>query len=328
MDGDRSPHPREELDRADDRPVDVLIVGGGPAGSAAALYAARASLSTLVVDQGAEAGALWQATRISNYPGLAGETSGPALLGEMRGQAKGFGAHFVEDKVVLATLDHAIKEVRGMKGTYRGRTLVVATGAMGRAKTIPGEERLTGKGVSYCATCDGYFFRDQDVAVAGTTVEAMEEALFLARLAKTVHLLVPTSELKVSSDLAAQVAQEGRVHIHTHARLCEVMGDKHVEVVRIETHHGEVTLPVAAAFLYLQGRRPITEFLGGGLTLAPDGGVLVDENRATSVRGVFAAGDVLSRRQRQVVLAAADGAMAAASAERCLTGEEDGEPAA
>ena len=199
MDEDRSPHPGEEPNRADDRLVDVLIVGGGPAGCVAALYAARATLSTLVVDQGAEAGALWRAARISNYPGLAVETSGPTLLEEMRGQAIGFGARFVEDKVVLATLDGAIKEVRGMKGAYRGRTLIVATGAMGRAKIIPGEERLTGRGVSYCASCDGYFFRDQDVAGAGATVEALEETLFLARLARTVHLLVPNSEITVST---------------------------------------------------------------------------------------------------------------------------------
>ena len=318
MDQNSSPHPRGETNGADAGLVDVLIGGGGPAGSTAALYAARATLSTLVVDRGVEAGALWLAARISNYPGLEGETSGSALLERMRGQARGFGARFVDDKVVLATLGGDIKEVRGMQGAYRGRTLVVATGAMGRTKAIPGEERLTGRGVSYCATCDGYFFRDQDVAVAGTTVEALEEALFLARLARTVHLLVPTSEPKGSSDLATQVAQEPRIQVHVRTQLREVMGEKHVEAVRVETQHGEETLPVAAIFIHLQGTRAITDFLGRGLALAQDGGILVDESRATSVPGVFAAGDVTSRRQRQVVLAAADGAVAATSAERYL----------
>ena len=328
MDHDSSPHTREEMDGAGDLLVDVLIAGGGPAGSSTALYAARASLSTLVLDQGAAAGALWLAARISNYPGLEGETSGPVLLEQMRAQARGFGARFVEDKAVLATVDSETKEVRGARGVYRGRTLVVATGAMGRAKTIPGEERLTGRGVSYCATCDGFFFRDQDVAVAGTTVEAAEEALFLARLAKTVHLLVPASELKVSSHLAAQVAQEGRVHVHVRTRLREVMGEKHVEAVRVETETGKEILPVAAIFIHLQGTRAITDFLGGGLALAQDGGILVDESRATSVPGVFAAGDVISRRQRQIMLAAADGALAATSAERYLFEQRDARLAA
>jgi thioredoxin reductase (NADPH) len=314
--GDRR---REVAEGSGDRLYDVVIVGGGPAGSTAALYAARASLSALVLDKGVGAGALALAARIANYPGLAEETSGIALLEQMRAQASRHGARFVEDVAVLATLRGKTKEVQGAKGTHRGRTLIVATGSMGRTESVPGEERLTGRGVSYCATCDGFFFRDQDVAVAGTTDHAAEEALFLARLAKSVQLLVPTSQPKVSARLAAALAEEKRVRVRLRTRLQEVLGEKAVRAVRIEAPRGEEILPVAAVFIALQGTHPITDFLAGGLATGRDGGLLIDENRATSVPGVFAAGDVTSRRLKQIILAAADGAVAAASAERYLS---------
>jgi thioredoxin reductase (NADPH) len=315
----RLPSHEETGNPAEKEVFDVVVIGGGPAGSTAALYAARASLSTLVVDKGTATGALALAARVSNYPGVPDEVKGIELLERMRAQAQGFGARFVEDKVILASLAGETKEVRGAKGVYRGRTVVVATGALGRAKTIPGEERLAGRGVSYCATCDGFFFRDQDVAVVGATQEATEEALFLAKLAKSVHLLVPTPKLTASPRLTSLVDGDDRVQVHVNARLREVLGDAKVEGVRVGTPQGERTLPVAGVFLYLQGREPITDFLQDELTRSDTGGLVVDDEGRTSVSGVFAAGDVVAQRLRQVVIAAAQGATAAVAAERYLT---------
>jgi thioredoxin reductase (NADPH) len=308
--------PKQEL-------YDVVVIGGGPAGSTAALYAARAALSTLVVDQGIAAGALAQAERIANYPGLPGETSGLSLLERIRGQAAGFGARFVDDKVILARLGGETKEVRGTKGVWRGRAVIVSTGSMGREKTVPGEERLTGRGVSYCATCDGFFFRDAEVAVAGATDAAAEEALFLTKFAKRIHLLVPTERLRTSPRLVEEVEGTARIEVHLRTSLREIVGEERVEAVRFAVGDGgETTLPVAGVFLYLQGARPITDFLEEEVALGEDGCVVVDEKRQTSVPGVFAAGDVTCVRLRQAVIAAADGAIAAAAAERYLAGRK------
>lgn len=179
-------------------PYDVIVIGGGPAGATAALYAARADLRTLVLDKGLRTGAMGMATLIANYPGVPGGISGAELLQRIRGQSESFGAKFVRDKVLRVELLDQTKLVSMSQGIYESRALIIASGAMGRTAAIPGEERLLGLGVSYCATCDGAFFRDQHVAVAGNNQEAVEEALYLTRFARQVHLLVQTQELKVS----------------------------------------------------------------------------------------------------------------------------------
>jgi thioredoxin reductase (NADPH) len=302
---------------------DAIIIGGGAAGATAAIYTARADLKTLVLDKGLRTGALGMTGQIANYPGVPDQVSGADLLKRIRGQAESFGAHLVQDKVLSTDLRGKLKKVQGSKGVYYGRAVIIATGSMGRTHTVPGEERLLGRGVSYCATCDGAFFRDQEVAVAGNNDEAVEEALFLTRFASRVHLLVQTPELKASPDLAAEVSQHPTVEIYLATRLREVLGEQQVESVRVVARGGqEQVVPVAGAFIYLQGGKPITDFLDGQLPTTETGCLMVDEAMQTSISGVFAVGDVLCNHLKQVVVAAAEGAIAAIALQRVLSGRE------
>jgi len=315
-------HPEEGGENQEDI-YDAIIIGGGAAGATAAIYTARADLKTLVLDKGLRTGALGMTGKIANYPGVPGEVNGAELLKRIRGQAESFGAHFVQDKVLSTDLRGELKEVRGGKGIYYGRAVIIATGSMGRTHTVPGEERLLGRGVSYCATCDGAFFRDQEVAVAGNNDEAMEEALFLTRFASRVHLLVQTPELKASADLAAEVSQHPTVEIYLATRLREVLGEQQVESVRVVARGGEEqVMPVAGVFIYLQGGKPITDFLDGQLPTTETGCLMVEEAMQTSISGVFAVGDVLCNHLKQVVVAAAEGAIAAMALQRFLSGRE------
>jgi len=302
---------------------DVIVIGGGPAGTAAAIYAARAGLKTLVLDKGLRTGALGWAEAIANYPGVPGEIAGAELLARMRGQAESFGAVYVQERALGADLEDEIKSVWGSEGYYRTRTVVIATGSMGRTGTLPGEERLVGAGVSYCATCDGAFFRDKQVAVAGNGEEAAEEALLLARFASQVHMLVPTTGLNVLPELEAQLRQDPKVTIHLATHVREIRGEQQVEAVRVSEPGGaEHELPVDGIFLYLQGRQPITGFLEGQVETTESGCLAVDESQQTHVPGVFAVGDVLCTHLRQAVVAAAEGAIAGMSIERYLSGRE------
>jgi len=304
-------------------PYDVIIIGGGPAGASAAIYTARAALNTLVVDKGLTSGALGMTGKIVNYPGVPEEISGGELVARIRAQAEGFGARFVQDKVLTTRLHGEIKEIHGGKGVYRSRAVIVATGSMGRPQAIPGEERLVGRGVSYCATCDGAFFRDREVAVAGGNDEALEEALFLTRFARRVHLLVPTSEPKASPRVVAEISHHPQVEIYLATRLREVVGEQQVEGVVVAPAKGEAQrIPVAGVFIYLQGGRPITDFLEDQFPAMETGCLMVDEAMQTSIPGVFAAGDVLCHHLKQAVIAAAEGARAAMAVERYLSGRD------
>ncbi|MBN1858408.1 FAD-dependent oxidoreductase [Candidatus Bipolaricaulota bacterium] len=303
---------------------DVLIVGGGPAGASAALYAARSKLMTLVVDKGIASGALGMAQRISNYPGVNEELPGEELIGRMREQARAVGARFEQDKVIAVSLDGNgdTKRVRGTRGAYEARSLILATGALGRSHTVPGEERLLGRGVSYCATCDGFFFTDRDVVVAGNSEEAAEEALFLTRYAAHVFLLSPTPELRVPDVLQRRVRENPAIELRSEHRLLEVVGDNDVAAVRVAAPEGEMEQPVAGVFIYAQGNRPVTDYLTGQLETTDSGCLSVDEFFQTNIPGVFAAGDVLCKHFKQIVIASAEGAMAAMAAERFLSGRE------
>ena len=302
---------------------DAIVVGGGPAGSSAALYAARAGLSTLVVDKGISSGALGMSREIANYPGIPEGVPGAAVVERIRAQAERFGARFVTDKASASDLSATIKTVYGVRDAYRGRALIVATGAMGRSQRLPGEERLTGHGVSYCATCDGFFFRGKTVAVAGSTDEAMEEALFLTRFAAHVHVLSPSETLRGSPHLAEELERSSSVTLHASTVILEVQGEQAVDALRIRTRGDDPTsLPVDGVFLYLQGGRPIVDFLGGQVPLTADGCLAVDALFQTPVPGVFAAGDVLCKHLKQAIIAAAEGACAAVAADRYLAGRE------
>lgn len=302
---------------------DVIIIGAGPAGATAAIYTARADLKTLVLDKGLTAGALGMTTKIANYPGVPGEISGAELLERIRDQAESFGARIVQDKVLTTSLRGEVKEVSGGRDSYHARAVVIATGSMGRIHTVRGEEQLAGRGVSYCATCDGAFFRDQEVAVVGNNDEAVEEALFLTRFARRVHFLVLTPELKTSSELADEVSQHPKVKIHPATRLREVVGEQRVKGVRVAPRDGkEHEIPVAGVFIYLQGGKPITDFVGDQLPVTETGCLSVDEVMQTSLPGVFAVGDVLCNHLKQAVIAAGEGVVAAMALQRYLAGRE------
>jgi len=224
--------------------------------------------------------------------------------------------------VGMVDLHKTPKSVSGNQGYYQGRAIIIATGAMGRGTPLPGEEALVGRGVSYCATCDGAFFRDQPVAVAGNNHEAVEEALFLTRFASQVHLLSQTASLNVPTALADEVLRHEKIAYHGGARVLAVLGEDAVTGLRIREGGAESELAVQGAFIYLQGRQPITGFLQGELERCEGGCLQVDTMMQTSVPGVFAVGDVLCNHLKQVVVAAADGAIAASGVERYLSGRD------
>ncbi|MCB8962179.1 MAG: FAD-dependent oxidoreductase [Ardenticatenales bacterium] len=309
------------LDGQKNNAYDVIIIGGGPAGTTAAIYTARADLRTLVIDKGLTAGALGITAKISNYPGVPGPISGARLVEIMREQAESFGAEFITDKVVGIDLASAPKQVMAGTGTFTAQAIILATGAMGRTSSVKGEAELLGRGVSYCATCDGAFFRDQDVAVIGNNDEAVEEALFLTKFARQIHLIAPTPSLKARAGLAAELEAAPQIKLHLGTRLKEITGNGTVSGVLIHPRNGEpATLPVSGAFVYLQGNQPITDYLMGQLDITAEGCLLVDQELQTSIPGVFAVGDLLCTHIKQAVVAAADGVIAAVAADKYIHG--------
>jgi thioredoxin reductase (NADPH) len=298
---------------------DVVIIGGGPAGVSAAIYTARAGLNTLILDRGLTSGALGMTAKIANYPGIPEPLSGAELLERMRQQALGFGAQFINDKVIGVDLLSDPKTVFGNAGSYAARAVIIASGSMGRGQRVKGEDELLGHGVSYCATCDAAFFKDQEVAVAGSSDEAVEEALFLTRFVRRVHFLSPTPDLKAPAHLVEELTHHPKVTLYPGAALREIIGDKQVQAVRFNQRGaGEKVIPVSGAFIYLQGGKPITDFLQGQLPLNDGGCLIVDREYQTSLPGVFAVGDVLCNHVKQAVVAAAEGAIAGMAADKVL----------
>jgi len=302
---------------------DVIIIGGGPAGASAAIYTARAELRTLVIDKGLTAGALGVTAKISNYPGVPGPISGAQLVETMRRQAESFGARFITDKVIGVDLSGDAKTViAAASGTFKARALILATGSMGRTHTVPGEDRLLGRGVSYCATCDGAFFRDLAVAVVGNNDETLEEALLLTKFAQHIYLLAPTPALNARAALIDEVKAHAKIEVRLGTRLKEIVGDDQVTGVRIQARAGpEEVLPVQGAFIYLQGAKPITDYLNGQLETTADGCLVVSREMQTNVPGVFAVGDLLCSHIKQAVIAAADGVIAAMAVDKFLRGK-------
>lgn len=306
-----------------DNAYDVVIIGGGPAGTSAAIYTARAELRTLVIDKGLTAGALGITTKISNYPGVPETVTGAELVQTMREQAEAFGAEFLTDKVVGVDLAADPKLVMAGTNAFAAKVVILATGSMGRTNTVRGEEAYLGRGVSYCATCDGAFFRNREVAVVGNNDEALEEALFLTKFAEKIHLIVPTPELKAQSTLTAEALEHPKIAPRLGTRLKEVVGNGKVEGVRIHPRGGdEEMVPVAGAFIYLQGGKPITDYLMGQLPTTQEGCLAVDGEMQTAVPGVFAVGDLLCTHVKQAVIAAADGVIAAIAADKYINGRK------
>ncbi len=308
---------------AQDTEYDVVIIGGGPAGSSAAIYTARADLRTLVIDKGLTAGALGITSKISNYPGVPGTVTGAELVETMRAQAESFGAEYITDKVVGLDLTADPKLVFAGTNTYSARVVILATGSMGRTAVVKGETELLGRGVSYCATCDGAFFRGQDVVVVGNNDEALEEAFFLTKFVNKIYLVVPTPELKARQEFVDHLATEEKIEVLPATRLKEVLGNGSVEGVVVHPRGGELLeLPVSGAFIYLQGGKPITDYVMEQLPASADGCLLVDDNLMTAVPGVFAIGDLICTHIKQAVVAASDGVIAAVAADKYVHGRD------
>jgi len=295
---------------------DIVIIGGGPAGLAAAQYASRAKLKTVILDKSATAGALAYSSKIENYPGLTQPVPGKELLDIMRKQAIDFGAEYVETQVVGVNLSDEIKEAITMNRAYTTKTMIIATGAMGRKPSIKGEGEFLGKGVSYCAICDAAFYRGFKVCVIGNSEEAIKEAGVLTRFAETVYLISPAQKLHVDDH---PVLKEPNIKVLLGYTVTSIEGSMLVERIKmLDPDKKEVELELAGVFVYLHGNKPVIDFLYGTLKTREDGCILVNNLMETSISGVFAAGDVTCTEVRQVVVAASHGCIAALSAEKYL----------
>jgi len=311
------------LELSDSEPYDVVIIGGGPAGLTAAIYAARANLKTVVLDKHPKAGALGMTQRIENYPGIPEPISGAELLEILRRQAIQFGAEYVQAQVTGVDLLKDPKEVFSSAGTFYGRTVIIATGTMGHKPSIPGEAKLVGRGVSYCAVCDAPFFAGKDVAVIGDNDEALEELAFVSRFAKTVYLISHHKEPKASQEAIERARQLPNIVWLMNTRVIAIEGEEKVTGIVIEREGVREKLPVVGVFVYLLGTKPVTDFLNGQVELTPQGCIKVDpETKMTNVPGVFAVGDVTCKEIRQAVIAAAEGAIAALEADKFLRKRE------
>jgi len=303
---------------------DVLIIGGGPAGATAAIYAARSGLKVAILDKGLTTGALGTTSKIANFPGLDGEVSGMELLKTMRKQALEFGAEFINDRALGTDLTNETKMVFGNFGVYHARSIIIATGSMGRSNLIKGESELLGRGVSYCAVCDAAFFKDKTVAVIGKSDEAVEEATYLARFAQTVHFFAPTTQINISDSELDKLSSLPNVVLHLGSMVKEIFGENKVEGISYQdrgSSQAEHSLPIDGAFVYLQGGKPITDFLQGQLVVSAEGCLQVDRENQTNIPGVYAIGDVICTHVKQAVIAADDGAIAAIAAEKWLRGK-------
>jgi thioredoxin reductase (NADPH) len=302
---------KEEIDV-----YDIIIIGGGPAGLTAGQYASRANLKVIIIDKSRTAGALAYSSRIENYPGLTHPLPGKDLLDIMRGQALNFGSEHVETQVVGVNLSGEIKEVMTMEKSYKGKTVVIATGSMGRKATIKGEAEFLGRGVSYCAICDAAFYKGMKVCIIGNSEEAVKEAGVLARFAETVYLISPTPKLHVADH---PVFGEPNVKVLAGYVVTAIEGKDVVERIKMtdpEKKHTELEL--AGVFVYLHGNKPVVDFLYGSIETNEDGCIPVTAMMETTVPGIFAAGDVTCTEVRQVVVAASQGCLAALAAEKYL----------
>ncbi|MDB1086249.1 thioredoxin-disulfide reductase [Streptomyces sp. ACA25] len=306
----------------------VIIIGSGPAGYTAALYTARASLKPLVFEGAVTAGgALMTTTEVENFPGFRDGIMGPDLMDQMRAQAERFGAELLPEDVAAVDLSGDIKTVTDAAGTvHRARAIIVATGSQHRKLGLPAEDELSGRGVSYCATCDGFFFRDQDIVVVGGGDTAMEEATFLSRFAKTVTIVHRRDSLRASKAMQERAFADPKIKFLWNS---EVVGlhetdRKLSSLVLRNTNTGEESkLPVTGLFVAI-GHDPRVELFTGQLDLDEEGYLTVDApSTRTKIPGVFAAGDVVDHTYRQAITAAGTGCSAALDAERYLAALAD-----
>ncbi len=307
-----------------DKVHELIIIGSGPAGYTAAVYAARAQVAPLVFEGSQFGGALMTTTEVENYPGFTDGIMGPELMEQMRGQATRFGADLRSEDVEEVSLEGAVKTVLANGVTYRAKAVILAMGAAARYLDVPGEQELLGRGVSSCATCDGFFFRDHDITVVGGGDSAMEEATFLTRFARTVTIVHRREEFRASKIMVERARNDPKMRWALNAEVVGVEGEGSVSGLKLrDTLTGEErTLPATAMFVAI-GHDPRSELVKGQLELDDAGYVKVSSpSTHTAIPGVFACGDLVDHTYRQAITAAGSGCSAAIDAERWLA---DGE---
>jgi len=298
---------------------DVIIIGSGPAGLSAGIYSARSALRTLIITGRAIGGQAALTAEIENYPGFPEGISGMELTRLMQEQAKKFGAEIQMDEVISVNLKDHPFTITTYSGDYRCKALIIATGVSPRKLGVPGEEEFIGRGVSFCATCDGFFYKDQEVAVVGGGDSAVKEALYLTRFARKVYIIHRRDQLRAEAIIQARARQNERIEFILNSVVTEIVGKEKVEGVRIRNLKtgDESFLRVDGVFIYI-GNTPNTSLFKGQIELDEQGYIVTDRAMHTSVPGVFAAGDVQEKVLAQVVTAAASGAIAAMEAEKFI----------
>jgi len=298
---------------------DLIIIGGGPAGLTAGLYAQRGKLKTLLIEKLIPGGQILTTDWVDNYPGFPEGVSGFDLVEKMRSQTERFELPIVSDEISSLSVKGHDKVIAGTQNTYTAKSVIIASGAVHKKLGVPGEALLGGKGVSYCATCDGPFFRDQEVAVIGGGDTAVQEAIFLTRFTKKVYLIHRRDQYRACRMLQDKALANEGIQPIWNAQVEKIIGTEEVEGVRLKMVDGSPDrgLPVKGVFIFV-GIKPNTEWLSGLLALDGEGFIKTNDRMATSVRGIFAAGDVRHKIFRQISTAVGDGATAAFAAERYL----------
>jgi thioredoxin reductase (NADPH) len=299
---------------------DLVIIGGGPAGLTAGIYAARAALDAVLLERGVPGGRAVSTEFVENYPGFSEGVGGPELMSQMESQARRFGLEVDSANVEKLIPDEAGFLIGSDDGDIQARAVIIATGMQARALGVKGEAEFLGRGVSFCATCDGAFFRDKEVAVIGGGDAAVEEAMFLTRFASKVYLIHRRDELRATKVVQRRAFQNPKIEFIWNSTVAEIRGSTTIEAVVIEdVRNGETRLlPVGGVFMYI-GNKPNSELVSGLVEVDEKGYIITDENMRTSRPGIYAAGDIRRKLLRQVVTAVADGAIAAMAAESYLT---------
>lgn len=298
---------------------DMLVIGGGPGGYTAALYGARAGLQVAVLEKMYAGGQMTQSHQIDNYPGFADGIDGFSLAMQMQRQAERFGAESVITQVLSARLEENPKAVQTDSGVYYGKTVVISTGAGPKLLELDRETELTGRGVAYCAACDGHFFRGKTVAVAGGGNSAAADALLLSRVAEKVYLIHRRDSLRAEKIYHDALKKAGNIEFVWNSSVEELYGDIRLTGIGVRDRvKGEMSVMDCEGLFVSIGRKPATQWLDSQLALDAGGYILADESTKTTIPGVYAVGDVRSKAVRQIVTAVADGAVAAHQAEEFL----------
>ncbi len=298
---------------------DVIIIGGGPAGYSAALYSARAGLDTLVIEKFSVGGQLTLTDVIDNYPGFEEGIDGISLGFKMQQGAERFGAKTEYDEVIEVSLDGKIKSVKGVADEYKSKAIIIATGANPRELGVEREQELVGRGVHYCAHCDGRFYKDKVVAVVGGGNSAAEDAIYLSRLAKKVYLIHRRNELRATKIYHEPLQKAENVEFIWDSRVNELIADNRLSGIKVENLITSEVEDIKCDGLFVSiGRKPATELFKGKVALDGHDYIIADESTKTNIDGVFVVGDVRTKALRQVVTAVSDGATAAHFAEEYI----------